>query len=322
MGMLIDGEWKKDGWKTDEEGHFQRSTTSFRDWVKQDSDARFRPESGRYHLYVSYACPWAHRTLITRQLTGLDEHISLSIVDPFMGEDGWAFSEEPGCIPDPIFGADYLREVYLEADSNYTGRVTVPVLWDKQTSTIVNNESQEIMRMFNTAFSDLADGDIDLAPEDKWAEIEEVIEAIYNPINNGVYRAGFAATQKAYDEAVDQLFEALDYWENILSEQRYLVGEQFTEADICMFTTLFRFDPVYNTHFKCNIRRIIDYPNLWNYVKEIYQLPGVASTCNLSHIKQHYYRSHESVNPKRIVPAGPDINYDEPHDRHRLPGLW
>ncbi len=320
MGMLIDGEWREKGWETDEDGAFERSETTFRNRITADGSSPFEPEDDRYHLYVSYACPWAHRTLITRALKGLEDVISVSVVDPFMGEGGWHFSEAPGAVPDPLYDADYLREIYQEADADYTGRVTVPVLWDTEQETIVNNESAEIIRMIDTEFEALASHDVDLYPEGYRSEIDEAIDAIYQPINNGVYRAGFAETQEAYERAIDDLFGALEYWNGMLDDQRFLCGDCMTEADICMFTTLFRFDAVYHTHFKCNVARIVDYPNLWGYAREIYQTPGVAETCNLEHVTQHYYRSHESVNPKRIVARGPELDWDAPHGRERLPG--
>lgn len=310
-GMMIDGEWRTEGYEKDEKGRFKRNPTTFRNWVTADGSSGFKAESGRYHLYVSFACPWAHRTLIMRQLKGLTEAISLSVVDPYMGDNGWQFSDAPGTIPDPIFQAQYLREVYKKADPNYTGRVTVPILWDTQKGTIVNNESREIIRMFDREFNEIANNKIDLCPSDLEAEIEKTIEAIYQPINNGVYRAGFAQSQTAYEEAVTELFEALDYWETVLEKQPYLCGTQLTEADLCMFTTLIRFDLVYYVHFKCNLRHIYEYPNLWNYLKDLYQHPGVKETCNFAHIKQHYYQSHPHINPSGIVAKGPIINFDE-----------
>ncbi|MGB7445217.1 MAG: glutathione S-transferase family protein [Coleofasciculaceae cyanobacterium] len=315
-GMLIDGQWTLEEYQQDNQGRFMRNPTKFRNWVSADGSTGFKAESGRYHLYVSYACPWAHRTLLMRKLKGLEEAISLSIVDPFMDEDGWEFSEAPGCIPDTINGSRYLREVYIKAEPKCTGRVTVPILWDKETGTIVNNESREIIRMFDTEFEAISQASVSFYLEYLQAEIEDTINAIYNPINNGVYRSGFATTQNAYKEAVMELFYALNYWESILGEQHYLCGDQITEADWCMFTTLLRFDPVYYVHFKCNLSRIVDYPNLWNYLKDLYQQPGVKETCNFDHIKQHYYKSHPFINPTRIVPEGPLINFDESHNRN------
>ncbi|MGL5940044.1 MAG: glutathione S-transferase family protein [Waterburya sp.] len=309
-GMMIDGKWTNEEYKQDQEGRFQRNPTSFRDRITADGTSGFPAVGDRYHLYVSYACPWAHRTLIMRQLKGLTDAISISAVDPLMADNGWEFSDFPGTIPDTVNHTKYLRDIYALADPKYTGRVTVPILWDKQTSTIINNESREIIRMFDTEFTEIAKNDIDLYPRELQTKIEQAIDDIYNPINNGVYRAGFARSQAAYSEAVTELFTALDYWENILANQTYLCGDSLTEADICMFTTLFRFDAVYYVHFKCNLRHIWDYPNLWNYLKRIYQYPGVKDTCNLEHIKLHYYQSHPHINPSGIVPDGPLINFD------------
>ena len=315
-GMMIDGVWCKEAYKKDERGRFMRNPTTFRNWIKSDGSSDFKPESGRYHLYVSFACPWAHRTLIMRRLKGLEQAISLSIVDPLMAGEGWEFSDYPGSIPDTLNGAKYLREIYAQADPKYTGRVTVPVLWDKQNNTIVNNESREIIRMFDLEFETVAQNQATFFPEDLCEEIDKTIDAIYTPINNGVYRAGFATTQEAYEEGVTQLFEALDYWDGVLGKQRYLCGDRLTAADWCMFTTLLRFDAVYYVHFKCNIRHIWDYDHLWNYLKDLYQYPGVKETCNLHHIKRHYYKSHPQINPSLIVPKGPVISFDEPHNRN------
>jgi putative glutathione S-transferase len=310
-GMLINGEWRKEGYEKDSDGRFLRNPTTFRNWVKADGTSDFTPEAERYHLYVSLACPWAHRTLIMRKLKGLEDAITLSIVDPYMGEEGWQFSNAPGTIPDAIHGANYLREIYIKADPNYTGRVTVPVLWDKKTGTIVNNESRELLRMLDHEFQGIARNQTDYCPPDLKETIDQTIDQIYQPINNGVYRAGFAQSQAAYEEAVTELFAALDSWEKVLSNQPYLCGDQITEADWCMFTTLFRFDPVYYVHFKCNLRRLIDYPYLWQYLLDLYHQPGVKETCNLDHIKQHYYRSHPQINPTGIVPKGPILNLDQ-----------
>lgn len=315
MGMLVAGEWKTEGLPQDREGRFVRSTTTFRGRVSADGSSGFPAEAGRYHLYVSWACPWAHRTAILRTLKGLEEAVSLSSVEPYMGEDGWAFSDVSGEFPDPLHGAGFLREIYTKADPGYTGRVTTPVLWDKQQQTIVNNESREIMKMLDTEFEDLATKDADFYPEDLRDEIEETLDALYEPVNNGVYRAGFARKQAAYDEAVTELFDALDRRESVLSRRRYLCGDRITEADWAFFTTLVRFDPVYHNHFKCNLRRIVDYPNLWGYVRDLYQYPGVAETVDLGYIKEHYYGSHESINPTGIVPKGPIIDFSTPHDR-------
>ncbi|WP_266080081.1 glutathione S-transferase family protein [Haladaptatus caseinilyticus] len=321
MRMLVDGEWKDAYETTNEEGEFERQTTTFREWVEADEDAEFSAESGRYHLYVSYACPWAHRTLITRVLKGLDAAISVSVVDPYRQNDGWEFSPDRiGCTADTVNGTEYLRDVYVQADREFTGRVTVPVLWDTERETIVNNESVEIMRMLDTEFDDVAERDVTFYSEEYRDEIDDTIEAIYEPINNGVYRAGFANTQAAYESAVTELFDALDHWEGVLADQRFLAGPELTEADFAMFTTLVRFDAVYETHFKCNLRRIVDYPNLWNYLKELYQLPGIAETVRMDHIKEHYYRSHTDINPKQIVPKGPKLDLGETHDRGSLAG--
>jgi putative glutathione S-transferase len=323
--MLVDGEWKVDFKQTDEDGEFQRSETSFRDWLDGAvpeagadpvSNPEFEPESGRYHVYICRACPWAHRVAMARQLNGLEDHVSISLTQPERYDEGWEFSEEQ---PDPLYGADYLRDVYTQADENYTGRVTVPVLWDKETETVVNNESEEIMRMFDTAFDDLGN-DAEFYPEDLRQEIDDTIADIYPSINNGVYRSGFATTQDAYDEAVDELFDALDRYDDLLEDQRYLVGDRLTEADLAMFATLVRFDHVYHTHFRCNRRAIHEYDNLWGYTKDIYQTPGIAETVNMDHITRHYYSSHTSLNPKRLVPTGPDIDFTEPHGREELAG--
>jgi putative glutathione S-transferase len=315
LGVLIDGKWVPEREQEDKEGKFVRPSTTFRNWITADGSSGFQAEPDRYHLYVSLACPWAHRTLIMRQLKGLTDAISVSLVDPVIDQNSWEFSDAPGSIPDVVNQTQYLWQVYLKAEPDYSGRVTVPVLWDKQTETIVNNESREIIRMFDTEFVGIGN-EVDLCPEELQEAIDQTIDAIYQPVNNGVYRAGFATTQSAYEEGVTELFEALDHWENVLGQQRYLCGDRLTEADVCMFTTLLRFDPVYYVHFKCNLRRIIDYPNLWGYLRDIYQHPGVKETCNLEHIKQHYYKSHPKVNPTRIVPKGPILNLDEPHGRN------
>jgi glutathionyl-hydroquinone reductase len=308
-GMMVEGKWTNEEYKQDQKGRFQRNPTTFRDRITADGSSGFPAVANRYHLYVSYACPWAHRTLIMLQLKGLTEAISISAVDPLMAENGWEFSNFPGTIPDTVNHARYLREVYAIADAKYTGRVTVPILWDKQTTSIVNNESREIIRMFDTQFEDIAQNQINLYPEQLQEKIDRAIDDIYDPINNGVYKAGFAKSQEAYEEAVKKLFVALDYWEGILAQQDYLCGDSLTEADICLFTTLFRFDAVYYVHFKCNLRHIWDYPNLWNYVKKIYQHPQIKATCNLEHIKLHYYQSHPHINPSGIVPYGPAIEF-------------
>ncbi|MDX2229323.1 MAG: glutathione S-transferase family protein [Leptolyngbyaceae cyanobacterium bins.349] len=318
LGMLVDGHWTTEWTERDASGKFNRMPTKFRHQVTADGSSGFKAEAGRYHLYVSLACPWAHRTLIMRSLKGLQNAISLSIVDPILSDKGWFFSAAPGAIPDTVNGATYLQEIYLKAKSDYTGRVTVPVLWDQQTQTIVNNESREIIRMFDLEFNAIATSPLDLYPIDLRATIDQTIDAIYMPVNNGVYRSGFATTQAAYEEAVTELFLALDHWEMVLGQQRYLCGNLLTEADICLFTTLLRFDPVYHGHFKCNLKRIVDYPNLWNYLKDLYQHPGIQETCNLDHIKRHYYISQTAVNPTRIVPKGPILHLEAPHDRDRF----
>lgn len=319
MGMLVDGVWQTHNhFPTDGSGEFRRKATTFRRFVTADGASGFRAEAGRYHLYVSYACPWAHRTLIVRALRGLDQVISASVVDPFMGPDGWHFSDGPGCDLDEVNGAGLLREVYLRADPKFTGRITVPILWDKQTGTIVNNESTEIIRMLNTAFGPglATKPDTDFWPEGLRDASDAMRDRIYDRFNNGVYRAGFALSQQAYDGAVVDVFAVLDELEAILAQQRYLCSDtRIVEADICAFTTLLRFDPVYVGHFKCNLRRVVDHPNLWGYLRDLYQTPGVAQTCRMDHIKQHYYRSHESVNPTGVVPLGPEIDLESPHGR-------
>ncbi|MDY6779802.1 MAG: glutathione S-transferase family protein [Halobacteria archaeon] len=313
MNMLVDGEWRTDAYEaTNEEGEFVRETTSFRDWIGDE----YPVEEDRYHLYISRACPWAHRTAMTRRLRGLEDAVSLSLVEPVRYDDGWEFSND---YPDPLYGEDYLRDLYVRADSDYTGRVTVPVLWDKKEETIVNNESREIMRMLDTRTQELGN-DSTLLPSGYEDEVDRVIDEIYEPINNGVYRAGFAESQEAYDEAVNELFEALDTWDELLGNQRYLVGEPLTEADLAMFATLVRFDHVYHTHFKCNRRAVHEYENLWGYTKDLYQTHGIAETVNIDHIVRHYYVSHGDVNPRRLVPTGPEIDFDAEHDRDRLEG--
>ncbi|MDJ0519528.1 MAG: glutathione S-transferase family protein [Trichodesmium sp. MO_231.B1] len=315
LGVLVDGKWVSEREQEDTQGRFIRPQTTFRNKITADGSSGFKAEAGRYHLYISWACPWAHRTVIMWKLKGLEDAIGLSVVGAVIDQNSWEFTDEPGSIPDSVNNNSYLWQLYLQADSNYSGRVTVPVLWDKQTGKIVNNESREIIRMFDTQFSGIAKNDVNLCPEDLYDKIEETIDKIYQPINNGVYRAGFAGSQLAYDEGVKDLFAALDHWEDVLSKQRYLCGDRLTEADICMFTTLVRFDPVYYVHFKCNLRHIWEYPNLGNYLKDIYQHPGVKETCNFDHIKRHYYMSHPKVNPTRIVPVGPEIDLDSPHNR-------
>lgn len=325
MGLLVEGEWKDQWYDTSKHGgKFVRKDAGFRNWVTADGSAGpsgeggFKAETGRYHLYISHACPWANRTAIFRKLKGLEAMIDVSVVDHFMGADGWTFKGEDGATGDTLHGCEFMHQVYTAAKSDYTGRVTVPVLWDKERAAIVSNESSEIIRMFNSAFDGIGATEGDYYPQDLRGEIDAVNERIYHNVNNGVYKCGFATTQEAYEEAFHPLFESLDWLEDILSRNRYLMGEKVTEADWRLFTTLVRFDPVYFGHFKCNKRRIYDYPNLWNYTLELYQWPGVAETIDLHHIKHHYYASHETVNPTRVVPLGPEIDYDQPHDRSRL----
>ena len=318
MGRLIDGVWHARDRRTDEDGRFIRAETRFRARVTADGGAGFPAVAGRYHLYVSLACPWAHRTLIARRLKGLEGAVGLSVVDPEMGPQGWAFSERPGCIPDPVLGARYLRELYIRAAPRFSGRVTVPVLWDRERATIVSNESAEIVRMFDAAFPGIADAAVALYPAEARAEIDAVNARIFRDINDGVYRVGFAAAQGAYEEAFDRLFAALDWAEGRLSRTRYLCGPAPTEADWRLFTTLVRFDAVYFGHFKCNLRRIADYPCLSNYLRDLYQIPGIAATCDFDHIKRHYYRSHRDINPTGIVPKGPATDLAAPHDRERF----
>ncbi|MGO8867693.1 MAG: glutathione S-transferase family protein [Alphaproteobacteria bacterium] len=322
MGLLIDGVWHDQWYDTRASGgRFVRSESQFRDWVSADGSSRFKAEPGRYHLYVSLACPWAHRTLIFRALKGLEEAVSLSIVDPLMGAQGWAFSDYPGATPDHANGKRFLHEIYTLARPGYSGRVSVPVLWDKSSRTIVNNESSEIIRMLNSAFDAWGRADVDFYPRALRGRIDEINALVYKRINNGVYRAGFATTQAAYEEAFDGLFAALERIEALLSRQRYLVGDRLTEADWRLFTTLVRFDAVYHGHFKCNLRRIVDYPNLSNYAHELYQVPKVAATVDLDHIKRHYYASQKTVNPTGIVPKGPALDFAAPHDRARNYGV-
>jgi putative glutathione S-transferase len=315
-GMLVDGRWQSQAVWHNEEGRFERRPTTIRHRIVRGG--KHPPEANRYHLYVSWACPWAHRTLVGRALRKLDSAISISVVHWRMGDEGWTFEPGPGVIGDSVNGARLLRDVYLAADPKFTGRVTVPVLWDKKTATIVNNESREILRMLDVELGELGDRSVDLAPADLREAIDRTIDAIYEPVNNGVYRAGFAGNQGAYDAAVSELFAALDFWDGLLAGQRFLVGDRLTEADICLFTTLLRFDLVYHTHFKCNVRRIVDYPNLWGFLRDVYQQPGVAATCNFEHMKRHYYESHPNINPTRIVARGPALDLKSAHDRDRF----
>ncbi|MBE0406289.1 glutathione S-transferase family protein [Psychrobacter sp. AOP22-C1-22] len=322
MGLLVDGQWQDKWYDTDSSGgRFEREEAGFRNWVTADGSSGpsgqsgFKAEANRYHLYVSLACPWAHRTIIYRKFKGLEDMITMSVVHPFMGDKGWTFAEEEGVIADPIVNASYLYEIYTAAKSDYTGRVTVPILWDKHTNTIVSNESSEIIRMFNSAFDEVGAVSGNFLPSDKIAEIDETNAFVYDAVNNGVYKAGFATTEAAYKKAVVTLFDALDTLEARLENQRYLIDNRITEADWRLFTTLVRFDAVYVGHFKCNIRRIVDYPNLWGYLRDLYQISGIAETVNMDHIKAHYYTSHANINPTRIIPVGPIIDFNKPHDR-------
>ncbi len=323
MGLLVDGKWHDTWYDTKStSGAFKRSAAQFRNWITSDGQAGssgkggFNAESGRYHLYVSYACPWAHRTLIFRELKDLSDHVSVSIVHPEMMENGWSFKTGiQGTTGDTLNGLDYAHQIYTRADPQYSGRVTVPVLWDKHLETIVSNESSEIIRMFNSAFDGITGNTDDYWPETMRDEIEEVNARVYSDINNGVYKCGFASTQEAYDAAVHPLFETLEWLEQRLSSKRYLMGDRITEADWRLFTTLIRFDPVYHLHFKCNRNRQIDFPNLWAFTRELYQWPGVAPTVNMEHIVRHYYYSHNSINPHRIIPINPVLDYWEPHGR-------
>lgn len=325
MGLLVDGQWQDKWYDTEASGgRFVREDAGFRNWVTADGSAGptgvggFKAEANRYHLYVSLACPWAHRTTIYRKLKGLEDMISLSVVHPFMDDKGWTFAEGAGVIADPIVNASYLYEVYVAAKPDYTGRVTVPILWDKKTHTIVSNESSEIIRMLNSAFDEAGATDVNFLPKALLVEIDTINEFVYSAVNNGVYKAGFATTEAAYKEAVVTLFDALDTLEARLADQRYLLGDTVTEADWRLFTTLVRFDAVYVGHFKCNIRRIVDYPNLWGYLRDLYQVPGIAETVSIEHIKAHYYTSHANINPTRIIPVGPLLDFNEPHDRTRF----
>ena len=300
-----------------ETGEFKRQDDAFRDWVKRDGSTPYRPELGRYHLYVSLACPWAHRTIIMRQLKGLEQTIGMTVVDPIRDERGWAFRTGPGHSEDPINGFQFLSESYRATDPNYRGRVTVPVLWDKQTKRIVTNSDDDLLRMFNREFSDFAKNDYDFYPPDLQEEIEAMNHLVYQRVNNGVYRAGFATRQRPYERAATRLFETLDQLESRLASQRYLLGARMTEADLRLFPTLIRFDAVYHGHFKCNLRRIIDYPNLWPYLRDLYQHDQIAETVNFDHIKRHYYMTHDEINPTRIVPIGPVLDLSQPHGRIR-----
>ncbi|AJD42009.1 glutathione S-transferase family protein [Rhizobium sp. SEMIA 4085] len=325
MGMLVDGVWQNVGYDTKEtKGHFKRAASQFRNWITANGEAGptgsggFKAEAGRYHLYVSLACPWAHRTLIFRKLKKLDDIVSVSVVDPLMAENGWEFKVGDGATGDHLYGARTLFEIYVKADPHYSGRVTVPVLWDKKTGTIVNNESAEIIRMFNSAFDGLTDSNTDFYPDALRADIDALNAIVYDTVNNGVYKAGFATTQEAYEENVVKIFETLDMLDERLGKSRYLFGDRLTEADWRLFTTLARFDAVYVGHFKCNIRRIEDYKNLSGYLRDLYQTPGVKETVNLRHIKEHYYRSHRTINPTGVIPVGPALDLDRLHGRAKL----
>jgi glutathionyl-hydroquinone reductase len=309
LGTLIDGKWTMEWTEHNDRGQFQRMPTVFHDRISRDGSSGFKAEAGRYHLYISLGCPWAHRTALLWKLKGLEDVISLSIVDPVISDFGWKFSDKPGCIPDTVDRADYLWEVYVKSDPNYTGRVTVPVLWDKQSGKIVNNESRQIIQMLDREFSEHAN-DTEFYPADLQPEIDRVIDEIYQPINNGVYRSGFATSQAAYTEAVTELFTALESWEAVLSKQAYLCGNRITIADWCLFTTLFRFDLAYHGLFKCNLKRLVDFPNLWNYCRKLYQYGDARSVCSAEHVKQLYYAGLPELNPSRIVPIGPDLNFD------------
>lgn len=325
MGLLVDGKWQDVWYSTDEtQGRFIRSAAQFRNWVTKDGSAGptgkagFQAEAGRYHLYVSMACPWANRTLIFLKLKGLAEMISVSVVHWHMADQGWTFEEGEGVIADPVMNARYLREIYLKANNIYSGRVTVPVLWDKKTNTIVSNESSEIIRMFNSAFDDIGAAPGDYYPDSLSTEIDQINERIYETVNNGVYQSGFATTQEAYEESVYLLFDTLDWLEQRLASQRYLMGDNTTEADWRLFTTLVRFDSVYVNHFKTNLKRLVDYPNLWAYTRDLYQQEGIAETINMQHIKQHYFGSHDTINPTGIIPIGPVIDFKSAHGRERF----
>ena len=322
MGLLQEGKWVDEWYDTKaSNGHFVRKSSQFRNWITPDGAAGptgssgFKAEAGRYHLYVSLACPWAHRTLIFRVLKGLEDIISISVVHWYMAEDGWTFETGDGVIPDVVNGANFLHQVYTKSKPEYSGRVTVPVLWDKKQGTIVSNESSEIIRMFNSAFDGVGATGGDYYPNVLRTQIDELNDRIYDTLNNGVYRCGFATTQAAYEAAVMPLFDTLDWLESLLAKARYLTGNLITEADWRLFTTLIRFDAVYVGHFKCNLRRIIDYPNLSNYLRDLYQRPGVAKTVNMQHIKGHYYSSHATINPSGVVPTGPDIDFTQTHNR-------
>ena len=323
MGFLDNGTWRDEWYDTESTGgKFVRTTAAFRNWITADGSAGptgeggFKAESGRYHLYVSYACPWAHRTLVFRAIKDLTDHISVSVVHPHMLSDGWTFDTDfNGATGDTLFGLPFLRDIYTRTDQTISGRVTVPILWDKERQTIVSNESSEIIRMLNSAFNGITGNTDDYWPESLRDQIEALNERIYDTVNNGVYKSGFATSQSAYEEAVGPLFDSLDWLEGILSTNRYLTGDTLTEADWRLWTTLVRFDVVYHGHFKCNRRKLIEYPNLWAYTRELYQIEGVAETTHFDHISHHYHYSHDTINPHRIVPVGPDLDWNAPHGR-------
>jgi putative glutathione S-transferase len=323
MGSLVNGVWHAQDADVSKDGRFDRKATAFRNWVTPDGRPGpsgtdgFAAKPGRYHLYVSLACPWAHRTLIMRALKGLEEIVAVSVTHWLMGDDGWTFAPGEGVVPDPLYSSGTIHELYSRADTNYTGRATVPILWDQQTQTIVNNESADIIRMFNSAFDAVGAKEGDYNPAPLREEIDAVNLRVYDTLNNGVYKCGFATTQSAYEDAVGPLFQTLDWLEEKLGASRFLCGDTLTEADIRLFTTLVRFDAVYHGHFKCNIRPIVDYRALWAYTRDIYQLPGIAPTVGLLHIKNHYYMSHRRINPTGIVPAGPALDFELPADRGR-----
>lgn len=322
MGLLVEGVWQDKWYDTaNSQGKFEREAALLRNWITPDGEvglsgeAGFKAEPNRYHLYVSLACPWAHRTLIVRSLKGLEDLVSVSVVSPDMLEQGWSFDSDSHSSGDHLLESEYLHQIYTRNKADYTGRVTVPVLWDKQRKRIVSNESSEIIRMFNSAFNRITGNPLDLYPQEMRHEIGELNEFIYPAINNGVYRAGFATSQQAYEEAFDELFSALDRIDERLSRQRYLLGDQITEADLRLFTTLIRFDSVYYGHFKCNLRSLESYQNIAGYVRDLYQQDGIANTVDFFHIKRHYYYSHHMINPTRVVPLGPEIDYNTPHQR-------
>lgn len=319
MGLLVDGKWQDQWYETKSTGgRYVRKDSTFRDWVRRNGSTAFQPEAGRYHLYVSMACPWAHRTLVVRKVKKLESVISVSVVEPLMAENGWTFGEVGTPTEDGVQGVRLLHQIYTAAQPNFTGRVTVPVLWDRKTRTIVNNESSEIIRMLNAEFDAFGDSSVDLYPESLRTEIDELNAYVYPNINNGVYRCGFATTQEAYEEAFVALFEALDEIDRRLAGKRFLNGSALTEADWRLFTTLVRFDAVYVGHFKCNKRRIADYAHLSGYLRELYQIPGIADTVNMDHIKRHYYESHGTINPSGVVPVGPELNLDVDHGRQGI----